>query len=175
MRKYLVTGLAAVAISGMFTSCTHETGSASDSANLGVVETYEQAFLNRFGTPSPEADWGFGPSTTQAGTRALENEYAGTYAKTAADYLEGLTVENMSQYAAFTDADLDQQQTLTNYLTQGSSTTTSQSATYKVAAGYDPTSGTSVDVMNGNTKVGTLTFGEPVAVSYVFPVVYKLQ
>ena len=70
MRKYLVTGLVAVAISGMFTSCTHETGSASDSANLGVVETYEQAFLNRFGTPSPEADWGFGPSTTQAGTRA---------------------------------------------------------------------------------------------------------
>ena len=56
MRKYLVTGLAAVAISGMFTSCTYETGSASDSANLGVVETYEQAFLNRFGTPSPEAD-----------------------------------------------------------------------------------------------------------------------
>lgn len=70
MRKYLVTGLAAVAISGMFTSCTHETGSASGSANLGVVETYEQAFLNRFGTPSPEADWGFGPSTTQAGTRS---------------------------------------------------------------------------------------------------------
>lgn len=73
MRKYLVTGLAAVAISGMFTSCTHETGSASDSANLGVVETYEQAFLNRFGTPSPEADWGFGPSTTQAGTRSQSN------------------------------------------------------------------------------------------------------
>ena len=70
MRKYLVTGLAAVAISGMFTSCTHETGSASDSANLGVVETYEQAFLNRFGTPSPEADWGFGPDATQASTRA---------------------------------------------------------------------------------------------------------
>ena len=69
MRKYLVTGLAAVAISGMFTSCTHETGSASDSANLGVVETYEQAFLNRFGTPSPEADWGFGPDI-QAGTRS---------------------------------------------------------------------------------------------------------
>ena len=46
MRKYLVTGL------------------------LGVVETYEQAFLNRFGTPSPEADWGFGPDATQASTRA---------------------------------------------------------------------------------------------------------
>ena len=164
MKKYLITGLAAVAISGMFTSCTHETDAGAGGTNLGVVETYEQAFISRFGTPSPDADWGFGPDAN-AGTRALESEYAGTYAKTAADYLEGLTVENMSQYAAFTDADLDQQQTLTNYLTQGTSTTTSQSATYKVAAGYDPTSGTSVDVMNGNTKVGTLTFGEPVAVS----------
>ena len=69
MKKYLITGLAAVAISGMFTSCTHDTD-AGGSGNLGVVETYEQAFISRFGTPSPDADWGFGPSTTQAGTRA---------------------------------------------------------------------------------------------------------
>ena len=68
MKKYLITGLAAVAISGMFTSCTHDTD-AGGSGNLGVVETYEQAFISRFGTPSPDADWGFGPSTTQAGTR----------------------------------------------------------------------------------------------------------
>lgn len=70
MKKYLITGLAAVAISGMFTSCTHDTD-AGGSGNLGVVETYEQAFISRFGTPSPDADWGFGPSTTQASTRAL--------------------------------------------------------------------------------------------------------
>jgi hypothetical protein len=68
MKKYLITGLAAVAISGMFTSCTHDTD-AGGSGYLGVVETYEQAFISRFGTPSPDADWGFGPSTTQAGTR----------------------------------------------------------------------------------------------------------
>ena len=79
MKKYLITGLAAVAISGMFTSCTHDTD-AGGSGNLGVVETYEQAFISRFGTPSPDADWGFGPSTTQASTRALGDydDYKGT-------------------------------------------------------------------------------------------------
>ena len=71
MKKYLVTGLAAVAISGMFTSCTHDNDSVGGSSDLGVVETYEKAFISRFGTPSPDADWGFGPSTTQASTRAL--------------------------------------------------------------------------------------------------------
>ena len=69
MKKYLITGLAAVAISGMFTSCTHDT-EAGGSSNLGVVETYEQAFISRFGTPSADADWGFGNGATQASTRA---------------------------------------------------------------------------------------------------------
>ena len=72
MKKYLVTGLAAVAISGMFTSCTHENDTAGGSSDLGVVETYEKAFISRFGTPSPDADWGFGPSTVKAGTRAAQ-------------------------------------------------------------------------------------------------------
>ena len=71
MKKYLVTGLAAVAISGMFTSCTHDNDSVGGSSDLGVVETYEKAFISRFGTPSPDADWGFGPSTTKAGTRTI--------------------------------------------------------------------------------------------------------
>ena len=70
MKKYLVTGLAAVAISGMFTSCTHDTDGGNGNTNLGVVETYEKAFISRFGTPSADADWGFGPSTVKAGTRA---------------------------------------------------------------------------------------------------------
>lgn len=74
MKKYLVTGLAAVAISGMFTSCTHENDTAGGSSDLGVVETYEKAFISRFGTPSPDADWGFGPTATQASTRAIIEE-----------------------------------------------------------------------------------------------------
>ena len=64
-----MTGLAAIALGGMFTSCSHDTGIGESSANLGVVETYEKAFVNRFGTPSPEADWGFG-SDAKAGTRS---------------------------------------------------------------------------------------------------------
>lgn len=76
MKKYLITGLAAVAISGMFTSCTHENDTAGGSSNLGVVETYEKAFISRFGTPSPDADWGFGPSTVKAGTRANLFEFS---------------------------------------------------------------------------------------------------
>ena len=80
MKKYLVTGLAAVAISGMFTSCTHDNDSVGGSSDFGVVETYEKAFISRFGTPSPDADWGFGPSTAQAGTRAVSDykNYKGT-------------------------------------------------------------------------------------------------
>lgn len=80
MKKYLVTGLAAVAISGMFTSCTHDTDGGNGSTNLGVVETYEKAFISRFGTPSADADWGFGPTTAQAGTRAVSDykNYKGT-------------------------------------------------------------------------------------------------
>ena len=72
MKKYLVTGLAAVAISGMFTSCTHDTDGGNGNTNLGVVETYEKAFISRFGTPSADADWGFGNGATKAGTRASE-------------------------------------------------------------------------------------------------------
>lgn len=81
MKKYLVTGLAAVAISGMFTSCTHDNDSVGGSSDLGVVETYEKAFISRFGTPSPDADWGFGPTATQAGTRATGEfaDHVGAY------------------------------------------------------------------------------------------------
>ena len=81
MKKYLITGLAAVAISGMFTSCTHDTD-AGGSGNLGVVETYEQAFISRFGTPSADADWGFGSGATKAGTRALPTLPSNTFRDT---------------------------------------------------------------------------------------------
>jgi hypothetical protein len=81
MKKYLITGLAAVAISGMFTSCTHDTD-AGGSGNLGVVETYEQAFISRFGTPSADADWGFGNGATKAGTRALPTLPSNTFRDT---------------------------------------------------------------------------------------------
>ena len=76
-----------------------------------------------------------------------------------------LSAETMHVYTAFTDADLAVQSTLSDLIyTEGTAgTTTSETAAYKVAAGYDPASGTSVNVMNGSTKVGTLTFGDQVS------------
>ena len=115
MKKYLVTGLAAVAISGMFTSCTHENDTAGGSSDLGVVETYEKAFISRFGTPSPDADWGFGPSTTnsKATTRSVttpacpnidkpyDEEWVATYNETAKEPTQANTWDNYdnSSYA----------------------------------------------------------------------------
>ena len=108
MKKYLITGLAAVAISGMFTSCTHENDTAGGSSDLGVVETYEKAFISRFGTPSPDADWGFGPNTTnsKATTRSVttpacpnidkpyDEEWVATYNETAKEPTQTNTWDN---------------------------------------------------------------------------------
>ena len=59
----------ALAFCGAMISCTHETDMGNSGNNLGVVETYEKAFISRFGEPSADADWGFGTSA-KAGTRA---------------------------------------------------------------------------------------------------------
>lgn len=115
MKKYLVTGLAAVAISGMFTSCTHENDTAGGSSDLGVVETYEKAFISRFGTPSPDADWGFGSSTanTRALTRAMNISFDywefpddANANKFLADVPEG--VEKLTQNAASVNGWIDE-------------------------------------------------------------------
>lgn len=169
MCKYLMKSMAAVCFCGFLAGCSHDFGiDDGTSVKQTVEETYKKAFVTHFGEPASDRTWGFGPgaSATRAKTRALESEYAGSYAKAAADYLEGLTVAEMSQYTAFTNSDLDQQSTLTNPVSYGSTSTTAtySSGSYKVPANYDPSTGTSVNVMDGDTKVGTLTFGEPVSV-----------
>lgn len=103
MKKYLITGLAAVAISGMFTSCTHETDAGAGGTNLGVVETYEQAFISRFGTPSADADWGFGNGATKAGTRALPTLPSNTFRDTNPISQPGLP-EGKTYYNTLEDA-----------------------------------------------------------------------
>ncbi len=76
-----------------------------------------------------------------------------------------LSAETMHAYTAFTDADLEVQSTLSNLIyPSSSSSSTTETATYKVVAGYDPAAGESVNVMNGSAKAGTLTFGNPVAI-----------
>ena len=69
MKKYLMKGVTALAFCGAMIGCTNEADMGNSSDNLGFVETYEKAFISRFGEPSADADWGFGTSAN-AGTRA---------------------------------------------------------------------------------------------------------
>lgn len=70
MRKYLMTGLVAVALSGLFSGCSQdaETGAQINTAEFNILENYENAFVTRFGQPAANQDWGFGSS---AGTRGV--------------------------------------------------------------------------------------------------------
>ena len=76
MKKYLMTGMAAVVFGGLFTSCSHDIeGGGSEQEQ--VQKTYKEAFITRFGQPAADLDWGFG--STQANTRkenANANEWA---------------------------------------------------------------------------------------------------
>lgn len=67
MKKYLMTGIAAMMFCGVFTSCSRDTDFGG-STQQQIMETYEQAFQSRFGTPAVNQDWGFGSS--RANTRA---------------------------------------------------------------------------------------------------------
>lgn len=77
MRKYLMTGLVAVALGGLFSSCSKdvETGE-ENTVEFNILQTYENAFVTRFGQPAENQTWGFG---SHAGTRtenANANEWA---------------------------------------------------------------------------------------------------
>ena len=81
MKKYLFTSAAALAICGLFTSCTHDLGYDESSAQNSVVKKYEQAFITAFGQPDPNQEWGFGVSTvaTRALTRATNQPQKPTF------------------------------------------------------------------------------------------------
>ena len=67
MKKYLMTGMAALAISAAFTSCSKDTDVYnSDQPKQDIQATYEQNFIKVFGQPAANQDWGFGSG---AGTR----------------------------------------------------------------------------------------------------------
>ena len=82
MKKYLMTGIAALALCVGFTSCSHDLESLSqEEIDLlkaqQVTEKYNQAFIATFGEPAKDQNWGFGPSAG-ARTRAIipeDNNY----------------------------------------------------------------------------------------------------
>jgi hypothetical protein len=74
MRKYLMTGVAVLALSAAFTSCSKSDELYNPEVVKGneattIVEKYNQAFTKYVGgTISPDQTWGFGGYS--AGTRA---------------------------------------------------------------------------------------------------------
>ena len=72
MKKYLMTGIAALAMGGMFTSCSHDMSLYNGDGTKAVVDKYEQAFVDAYGEPDANQIWGFGEKTTTvAGTRGM--------------------------------------------------------------------------------------------------------
>lgn len=66
-----MTAAAAIAFSGVFTSCTHD-DITTGNGKIDVVENYETAFITRFGQPATDHTWGFGKVAT-AGTRSTSS------------------------------------------------------------------------------------------------------
>lgn len=62
MKKYLMTGIAAVAMGAAFTACSHDEITPMSQAEQTELK-YEQAFIQKFGQPSPNQTWGFGSIT----------------------------------------------------------------------------------------------------------------
>lgn len=75
MKKYLMTGVAALAFAATFTSCSNHDG-AEYNPEAQVRDSYKTAFVKTFGQPASSQDWGFGSlsgAATRAATRTLVN------------------------------------------------------------------------------------------------------
>ena len=71
MKKYLMTGIAALAMCFGFTSCSHEIEQVSQEdlnkiEAQKIIDNYNQAFIKTFGQPAANQDWGFGTTATRA-------------------------------------------------------------------------------------------------------------
>ena len=67
-----MTGIAALAMGSMFTSCSHDMSLYNGDGTKAVVDKYEQAFVDAYGEPDANQTWGFGEKTTTvAGTRGM--------------------------------------------------------------------------------------------------------
>ena len=131
MKKYLLTGMAAIMFCGVFTSCSRDTDFGSQTKQQQIQETYEEAFISRFGKPSPNQDWGFGERTTAA-TRALN-----------------LPLEGQSWICDTPKAG-----------TRGTTTVQLHGEWYyKIPANFNPTDGQTVEVKGTDVNGNEITFG----------------
>jgi len=92
MKKYLMGGIAAVAICAAFTSCSKNNDIYDQNAaeqikqqtsEQKILDSYQKAFENAFGQPGANQDWGLAKygSVTNAGTRAIIAEINDPFTK----------------------------------------------------------------------------------------------
>jgi hypothetical protein len=81
MKKYLMTGVAALTFAATFTSCSkagdlYDEGKVEEQKIASVTEKYDDAFIKAFGQPAANQDWGFGsrqlPASFGSGTRTAQ-------------------------------------------------------------------------------------------------------
>ena len=81
MKKYLMTGIAAVAMCAAFTSCSHDVEPVTQE-ELNQMEAekafqkYEAAFIKAFGQPAATQTWGFSGAAFTRSENANANEWA---------------------------------------------------------------------------------------------------
>ncbi len=71
MKKYLMLGIAAVAIGAAFTSCNKNDVEPVSAGDM-IQAQYKQAFINTFGQPAANQTWGFSSRQLPALTRAAQ-------------------------------------------------------------------------------------------------------
>ena len=87
MKKYLMTGIAAVTMCAAFTSCSKDMNFEQATSESAVQSKYDAAFINAFGQPAANQDWGFGINATrgvndmEAGANKNRNLWAATDGK----------------------------------------------------------------------------------------------
>ena len=84
MKKYLMTGIAALALCATFTSCSHDLESMSQEEwnemnAKKIVDNYEKAFEATFGKPAANQNWGFGTLNTRTRADGEWANYHGAY------------------------------------------------------------------------------------------------
>ena len=83
MKKYLMSGIAAIAVCAAFTSCSKENlydeNAVIEKNEMAVREAYAQAFEKAFGKVGANVDWGFGPSRSNTRATGEFANHVGAY------------------------------------------------------------------------------------------------
>ena len=128
------------------------TPSGLESAFVGIFDSKNRRIVEQVAIEDNTINATIGGSTTRA-NRAAEADYTGTYAKSASDYLNDLTVSGMQQYTAINNETIDLYSgTLTNTI-DGNGT-----GYFKVTTGFNPTDGQTANITADGVNVGTVKF-----------------